>query len=182
MIDYCDDIFDKKYLDEIASELIKAPWYAQNVANRNSWPYQERGSHRLLGDYFFHRLSEDDIRYNSNRNLSNNFINAFKAINQRLNKDLRLMECDTNLQFKGMDGSFHTDGRDDQIAYILMLSNEIVEDIGGEFINQTMNVTVPYKYGRVIAITASDKHRANAFTQPHIARISVKWLGESNAK
>jgi hypothetical protein len=180
MITYCDDIFDKKYLDEITSQLILAPWHAHNVANRNSWPYKERGSHRLLGDTFFRRLSEDNIEYNSNRTLSNSFIDAFKAINQRLKKDLRLIECSTNLQFKSMDGTFHVDGRDDEVAHILMLSNEIVENIGGEFINQTMNVTVPYKYGRVVTITASDVHRANAFNEPHIARISIKWLGEIN--
>jgi len=179
MINYYDDIFDKKFLDDISNELIKAPWYATNVANRKSWPYGEMGSHRLLGDLFFYRHNFDDIRYNTNRNLSNTFVNSFYAITKRLNKNLRLMECVTNLQFKGMDGSIHIDGRDDQTAYILMLSNEVAENIGGEFINETMNITVPYKYGRVIEITASDNHKANAFSEPHIARMSVKWLGEN---
>ena len=45
-----DDIFDKRFLDEFTNKLRYANWYPTNISNRTTWPYGEKGTHRLLGD------------------------------------------------------------------------------------------------------------------------------------
>ena len=89
---------------------------------------------------------------------------------------MKLVEICSNLQFKGMDGTLHKDGTKDQYAFILMLCNEEVENIGGEFIH--IKRKIPFKHGRLIQITADDSHKALSFKKPHIARLSVKWVGK----
>ena len=65
--------------------------------------------------------------------------------------------------------------------FILLLCNEIFDnDIGGEFINQTVGKTVKFRHGRIMNFEATDIHRGLSFNKPHIPRISVKFLGEKN--
>ena len=176
-----DDIFDKRFLDVITHNLSASPWYATNIANRTTWPYGDKGTHKLLGALFFDRTDDNKITYNAhNIGLSHNFIDMFTAINNHTNNKLKLKQCQTNLQFTGMDGSFHTDGLDNETVYILMLCDEIIDDyIGGDFFNETTNEKVPFKYGRVIEFKASNAHKGLSFNKPHIARISIKWLGQN---
>lgn len=179
MINIHDNVFDKRWLDEISDRLINAPWYANNIANANTWPYKEKGTHRLLGDRFFYRFNDNHIEYNkSDMELGNALINSFDHIQQKTNKKMRLEEIGTNLQFKGMDGTIHVDGNINQQTFILMLSNEhYPENIGGSFYHEPSDTNVDYKYGRLVEITASDPHKGMAFTKPDIARMSVKYLG-----
>ena len=178
MIKVHDNIFDKKWCDEVTDTLINSPWYANNTANAKSWPYGNTGTHRLMGDCFFQRVNENYINYNmNNKQLGEALINSFGQITQNTHP-MRLEEIYTNLQFKGMDGTEHVDGKNNQTAFILMLSNEHhSRNIGGGFYHAPTDTTIDYKYGRVVEITASDSHKGNAFTIPHVARISVKYLG-----
>jgi len=181
MIKVHEDFFDRKWLDEISERLLHTPWYADNVANSDTWPYRQKGTHRLLGHCFFHRQTDNFISYSPiDIQLGSVLINSFEQIQHKLKRKMRLIEINTNLQFKGMDGSIHTDGNDNQSAFILMLSNEhYSENIGGGFYHQPTDTTIDYKYGRVIEITASDPHKGISFNKPDIARISVKYLGEN---
>ena len=52
-----DDIFDKRFHDEFTNKLRYANWYPTNISNRTTWPYGEKGTHRLLGDVLFKRKS-----------------------------------------------------------------------------------------------------------------------------
>tara|TARA_Y100000004_G_scaffold192825_1_gene254078 strand:- start:412 stop:942 length:531 start_codon:yes stop_codon:yes gene_type:complete len=174
MIKIYDGKFDKRFTSELASKLIENPWSATNVANRYSWPYRETGSHRLLGQIYFNNgIVNSKI---NDEKLTQTLIEAFKHIQNISKKEMQLVEICSNLQFKGMDGTLHKDGTEDQYAFILMLCNEEVENIGGEFIH--IKRKIPFKHGRLIQITASDVHKALSFTKPHIARLSVKWVGK----
>jgi hypothetical protein len=181
MIKVHDDFFDKRWLDEISDSLLEAPWYANNIANADTWPYRKKGSHRLLGDCFFHRQTDNFIRYNSTDiELGSALINSFEQIQYKIKRKLKLIEVYTDLQFKGMDGTVHVDGNNNQSAFILMLSNEhYAENIGGGFYHQPTDTTIDYKYGRLIEITASDPHKGLSFNKPDITRFSVKYLGEN---
>jgi len=172
-----DDFFDKKWLDELTHRLIDAPWYANNVANSESWPYKVTGTHRILGDCFFNRISDNHIEYNKDLQLSNILINSFDHIQVRVGRQLRLMEIFSNLQFAGMNSTIHKDGTDNQTAFILMLCNEEVHDMEGGFYHEPTNSTIDYKYGRVIEFKASDPHQGLTFTKPGVARMTIKYLG-----
>lgn len=174
MIKIYDGLFDKRFTSDLASRLIHSPWYAGNVANRYSWPYRETGTHRLLGQNYF--LNGKTYPHINEKKLTETLINAFEPIQRACKKKMELLEVGTNLQFKGMNGSIHTDGHDNQYSFILMLCNEEVENIGGEFIHNKKKIS--FKHGRLIQIKASDPHRALSFNKPHIARLSVKWVGK----
>ena len=147
------NIFDKKWLDDLAYELIKEPWYSSNIANRKTWPYGDKGTHLLLGNTYFRRENENIIKYNQNINLSYNLINSFFAIENKVRRKMKLIEISTNLQFKEMDGTLHTDGNQNQSIFILMLSNEnITDNIGGEFYHQPTNTSVNFEHGKLIKI------------------------------
>ena len=141
MIRIHDNVFDQKWIIELSSQLLKEGWTANNVANRNTFPYQESGTHRLLGKTFFLRQSHDNIIYDhTNMNLCQNLINAFDHIRRISDMNMQLMEITGNLQFKDMDGSFHRDGFENQRAFILMLNNEqLPKNIGGAFIHKPTN-------------------------------------------
>ena len=180
MIKIHDNVFDQKWIIELSSQLLKEGWTANNVANRNTFPYQESGTHRLLGKTFFLRQSHDNIIYDhTNMNLCQNLINAFDHITRISDMNMQLMEITGNLQFKDMDGSFHRDGFENQRAFILMLNNEqLPKNIGGAFIHKPTNKKVPFEAGRLIEIAANDLHRADAFNKPYFARMSIKWVGQ----
>jgi hypothetical protein len=176
---YIDDIFDKRYLDETVQKLKHTAWYPTNVANSYTWPYYEKGSHKLLGDVFFERKSIDVIKYSvTNPDLSYELIDAYYAIMRRFERKLVLQGIYSNLQFMGMDGTPHEDStHEDDYAYIWMLGDEDVDNEGGEFVNVTKDEIVPYKYGRVIEIRAKDTHYGKAFTTPFKCRMSFKFVG-----
>ena len=180
MIRTHDNVFDQKWIAALSSQLLKEGWSAANVANRNTFPYQESGTHRLLGKTFFLRQSHDNIIYHhTNMNLCQNLINAFDHIRRISDMNMQLMEITGNLQFKDMDGSFHRDGFENQRAFILMLNNEqLPKNIGGAFIHKPTNKKVPFEAGRLIEIAANDLHRADAFNKPYFARMSIKWVGQ----
>ena len=178
MIHVHDGFFDKRYLDEISDRLVKTPWYATNVANANTWPYGELGTHRLLGSSIFFRYENGRIKYNNDEFLVNNLIKTFEHICFRLNKKMIFDEISCNLQFKNMDGTSHTDGKENQTAFILMLSNEYInEDMGGEFVHIPSNSTIKFKQGRLIEFNASDPHKGLAFNISHACRFSIKFVG-----
>ena len=94
-----------------------------------------------------------------------------------------LQDIHGNLQFKGMDGTFHRDGGGNQTVFIMMLAyHDIEENMGGEFYHEPSGEKIPFKQGRIMEMTASDLHRADAFNVPHIPRFSIKFTGLNNEK
>ena len=180
MVKTHDNFFDQKWISELASQLINESWSPNNVANRNTFPNMETGTHRLFGKLFYYRHTNDYIHYdNSNMNLVKNLIDAFQHIRNKTNLKMNLTEISGNLQFKNMDGSYHCDGPENRRVFILMLCNEkISKKIGGEFFHYPSKKKILFEQGRLIEMTASDLHKANAFNKAHIARMSIKWVGE----
>jgi len=177
-----DDIFDKRFLDEFTNKLRYTNWYPTNISNRTTWPYGEKGTHRLLGDVLFKRENFDKIQYGKDKDLSFQTIDMFYAIRKAVQRKMILQQVATNLQFMGMDGTNHADVINpdvEEYSYVLMLSDEYVSsDEGGEFVNETVGETVPYRYGRTIEFNTSDSHRGLAFKTPHIVRYSIKFVGQ----
>lgn len=180
MLKIHEDVFDKKWLDDLAYNLMNGPWYCNNIANAKTWPYGLTGTHLLFGNVYFMRFNENKIDYNNNKAMSINLIKAFDAIQMKVKREMKLMEISTNLQFKDMNGTLHTDGTKEQSVFILMLSNKnIMEDIGGEFYHQPTDTFVTFEHGKLIEQNGVDLHKGLAFNKPFVPRMSVKFVGEN---
>ncbi len=179
-----DDIFDDLYLRDLAIKVVESNVQSNNIAGRHTWPYGHKGNHKLMGTTLFERHNLSLITYDqANYNLAHYLIDPFYHILARVKKMMVLNLISTNIQFMGMEGTDHTDStHPDDYSFILMLSDEDThgEDIGGHFVNETKNETVPFKHGRVVMFNCTDKHRGQAFTKPNIARMSVRWLARDN--
>ena len=175
---FFDEVFDPKYIFDLSYMLSKKNiWSLNNIANRKSYPNGDIGSHLLLGHCVF-MLEDFDFSYD--KELTQKCLETFRYICDFEAKNMHLKEINLNLQMPAMDGTFHTDGTDEETVYIITLSpHEIQKDDGGEFINKTKNETVPFKNGRLIKFNASDIHKGVAFNKINLARISLKFrVGE----
>lgn len=180
-MNFLDDIFDKKYSDEVAYTLRNnTPWDPTNVANRVSWPYQFKGSHVLLGSTIFNFIDTYKYEYHPNKEFAFSLIDAFHQISFRFGKNLILKGISANLQLKGMDGTLHTDGDNNTTVFIYMLTDDYINDnLGGEFYNDSLKQSVPFRHGRVIQMNASNLHCGKSFTQDNICRFSIKFTGKN---
>jgi len=180
MIRVHDGLFDYRYLSELSYQLSISPWYPGNVANRMTYPYGDRGTHRLLGNTIFYREGLNHIITKGDPHLVRNLQNCFTNFLEKFEQERELIEIHLNLQFKGMNGTIHQDGGDNETAYIMMLTDDEVEkDSGGEFYHQPTNEYVEFKQGRLIEMTASDPHKGLAFNVENACRYSIKWVGRS---
>ena len=185
MIQIHDDIFDKLFLLEISSWLMnKCDWNVNNVANRHSHPYYIEGSHRLLGSPIYENLEGSENKYWEYVHKSDyikelvQLWGMYGDIQKYSKNKCMLQEIGGNLQFKDMDGTFHEDGNENQTVFIMMLAyHDIEENMGGEFYHKPSGDKIPFKQGRVIEMTASDTHRADAFNVQYIPRFSIKFTG-----
>ena len=182
-----DEIFDDRFLVDLVHRLNHTSWYPNNIANRNTWPYGDKGTHKLLGHTFFYRKNLDIIEYSTDINLSYQLIDSFYTVSSSFKRNLFLQQISGNLQFAGMDGTNHIDGRGfgedgkNVYSYILMLGDGLTDsNDGGEFINETLGESVSYKLGRVIEIYSDEVHRGNSFRTPNRCRYSIKFTGIDN--
>jgi hypothetical protein len=79
-----------------------------------------------------------------------------------------------------MDGGLHTDdyGKGEGTSFIVLLSpNNETENVGGEFYNDTLKESVPFKHGRVVMLDSTNLHLGKAFNVPHKMRISLRLSG-----
>jgi len=169
-----DDVFDPHWINQLSFDLLNSSWDLDNVACRKGWPYKQMGTHRILGQLFLHSKGTGP-----NVHLNNALISAYNEHIRHIigRPDLRLDSITGNCQFKGMDGTFHSDGNDNDHSIVLMLYYPEKEVTGGEFIYKPTNKKIPFKQGRLIHFVASHKHRANAFNEKDIPRFSIKWIG-----
>ena len=185
MIQIHDNIFDKIFLLEISIWLMdQCNWRAHNVANRNTIPYNIEGSHRLLGSTIYNNPEGSAEKYWEYVHKTDyiealeKFWGMYGGIQQLSKNKCMLQGINGNLQFKDMDGTFHKDGDENQTVFIIMLAyHDIEENMGGEFYHEPSGEKIPFKQGRVIEMTASDSHRADAFNVQYIPRFSIKFTG-----
>ena len=198
MIQIYDDIFDKLFLLEMSTWLlVECTYKTDNVANNISKPYGIEGSHRLMGCSIYNNWEGSTEKYweymhkehyswseeKNPRERLNVFGGMYKTIQNHSKNKCLLQAININLQFKGMNGTFHQDGNENQTVYIMMFAyHDIEEDMGGEFFHEPTGKTIPFKQGRVIEMTASDSHRADAFNVCYIPRFSVKFTGLNDEK
>jgi hypothetical protein len=189
MIQIYDDIFDKLFLSELSAWLMSdCNWRVDNVANRYSQPYGLEGSHRLLGTKIYNNPTGSaemywehvykEVMSDGGIKKLERFWRMYEGIQDYSKSKCMLQAIDGNLQFKDMTGTFHKDGDENQTVFIIMLAyHDIDENMGGEFYHELSGEKIPFKQGRVIEMTASDSHRADAFNIPHIPRFSIKYTG-----
>ena len=185
MLQIHDDIFDKIFLLEISLWLMhECNWIASNVANRHSYPYKIEGSHRLLGSTIYDNPTGTEEKYweyvykSDYIEQLNRFWCMYEGIQKYSKNKCMLQGISGNLQFKCMDGTFHDDGDKNQTVFIIMLAyHDIEENMGGEFYHEPSGEKIPFKQGRVMEMTASDTHRADAFNVQYIPRFSIKFTG-----
>jgi len=180
MLKIHDDVFDKEWIDYLSNQLITQPWYCDNVANKISWPNGTKGSHLLLGNLYYKVKKTEIIQNTRYKNFTEDLIKSFSGIAERVKSTMKLLEISSNLQFKGMDGTLHKDGTKNQRVFILMLCNEyLTKDIGGKFYHKPTNTYVKFHHGRLVEQNGLDLHKGLSFNKPHVARMSIKFVGEN---
>ena len=190
MIQIYDDIFDKIFLLEISVWLLeKCNWKNTNVANRNTVPYGIEGSHRFMGTLIYDNPAGTEEKYweyvyrTDYIEMLQKLWGIYGSIQKYSKNKCLLQRIAGNLQYKGMNGTFHTDGDENQTVFIMMLAyHDIEENMGGEFYHEPSGEKIPFKQGRVMEMTASDSHRADAFNVQYIPRFSIKFTGRNNGK
>jgi hypothetical protein len=106
------------------------------------------------------------------------FWNMYNQIQLHSKNKCMLQSIWGNLQYKDMDGTFHYDGTEEQTVFIMMFAyHDIEENMGGEFYHEPSGEKIPFKQGRIIEMTANDKHKGIAFNVPYIPRFTVKFTG-----
>ena len=183
-----DDIFDKLFLLELSSWLIEECTYIpNNVANRTTHPYGFEGSHRFMSCVLYANYEGTaekhwEYVYRTNHRIKlGQLFGIYEDFQQYSKNKCMLQGIDINLQFKEMNGTYHTDGTENQTVCIMMLAyHDIEENMGGEFYHKPTGEKIPFRQGRVMEMTASDSHRADAFNVPYIPRFSIKFTGLNN--
>ena len=184
MLHIHDDIFDRKFLLEMSLWLLdECDWQAGNVANRWSHPYGIEGTHRLMGNSLYDNPEGKEAKfweyvYKGDIGPLEHLWKMYSAIQTKAKNKCMVQGIQGNLQFMNMDGKFHLDGEDNQTVFIMMLAyHDIDENMGGEFYHESSGEKISFKQGRVMEMTASDSHRADAFNVPYIPRFSIKFTG-----
>ena len=181
-----DNIFDAEYLYEIYNIVDKKLNYvAKNIANRNSYPYGTRGTHKLMGTGILQRESFNDITYANNECIKffNELFHIICTVRNTNPDSLYLERIDVNLQHSGCHGTLHRDAppEDEFTQTYMVMANPVWEkDWGGEFVlytqdKKTMLEKIDYKAGRVIIFPAGMPHAGyGAKTEfPYVYRYTI---------
>ena len=91
-----DDHFDKRFLYNVFPIIECLGYKATNVAKRKTWPFGEKGSHRLMGIQIFNRSNVNRItQLHSEAQV---FFDIFEEIEKVLGESLYLSTIEVNLQ------------------------------------------------------------------------------------
>lgn len=109
-----DDYFDDRFILEVDKITDRIGYNLTNIANRYTYPYKEKGSHKLLGATLFSRKDE----YNISNTSPPEILNLYKHTINQILKDpkgntgvnVELMTISINVQPMGQDGTPHRDG------------------------------------------------------------------------
>ena len=172
-----DNFFDKEFLYEAYNVVNDISIKPNNIANRITWPYGNKGTHNLFGKTLFDRKSLNTITLLDDS--CSILFNVFEAIEQRILKNAVLLnQISLNLQVYGMDGTTHTDsiGQNDR-TIIWMVNPEWENNWGGEFQITTSDGIVvdsfDYVPGRIIILPSNIPHRGLAPLLKYIFRYTI---------
>jgi len=171
-----DDLFDTKYLVDMLEELNNTDFKPNNLANRSTWPLGWAGAtHRIFSCHILYRFTRHLVRQHPNHGLVEMYVKMYEHLEKvfKLKQPTILTSININLQFKGMDGSWHKDYGPMGILFMVGEEGE-----GGEFIIKKNNEEqkIPFKNGRVIYFDPTVEHRGLAFTDPYKPRYTVQFL------
>lgn len=171
-----DSLFDLYYLCKFFSKLEEIPLKTTNIANRNTWPYGYKGSHRLLGATIFQRTSLNRVVEFLPK--SQMFFDVFEMLEQEVfQKNYLLIRITVNAQTIGMNGTSHADGSSNLETIVWMANPEWKKEWGGAFqvLDGENNVTneIDYEPGRIIKFPANLFHRGLAPIVENVVRFSV---------
>ena len=102
-----DNVFDARFLHEFFDDVITRTGYnITNIANRNTQPYGNSGSHRLLGKQIFNRGNVNDIQ-DIDIMTFHDCMRMYEMIENVLDEKLYLQNISVNIQPYGIDGTCH---------------------------------------------------------------------------
>ena len=178
-----DDWLDKRFIYELSHRITNdlTDIKFNNIANRTTWPYGSKGSHKLMGCTIFQRksLNRIDILHKE----APIFFDIFDRIeNSILNKAYILNTTHVNIQHSGCDGTSHLDSSpwsNDDLSIMLMTNSEWSKEWGGQFqmLNNDGSVIEEHDYvpGRLIIFPSNIPHRGLGPSEkyPYIYRHTV---------
>jgi len=182
-----DDCFDDRFIIEIDEMTDRVSYTITNIANRYSFPYSTKGTHKLIGANLFTRKDE----YNVVNKCPNEILNIYKhTINKVLRSpnglpgvNVELSSISINAQSMGQDGTPHRDGvlnsKDRTLMYFV--NNKWDKKWGGPFQildPDTKEVLheIDYVPGRLIYFDAGLLHRGLAPKNvPYVYRKSIVY-------
>ena len=171
-----DGLFDDLFLHELYLKINDLPLNTTNIANRTTWPYGHKGSHKLLGLLLFSRVGIN--RVTNFHPQSEIFFNILEVIERHLNQPLLLHELSLNVQHTHCDGSVHIDGDISEYSILLMTNPTWDKNWGGQFQltnDDASEIIEEYEYvpGRIIIMPSNHPHRGLGPTEQYIYRTTV---------
>jgi hypothetical protein len=182
-----DDCFDDRFIYEIDEMTDRLPLVLTNIANRSTYPYGNKGSHKLIGANLFERKDEYNVVNKCPKELLNLYIHAVNKVipngDGGNGVNVELTGISVNVQPMGQDGTPHRDGqfnsRDRTLMYFANSKWEskwggpfqIIDPDTKEVINE-----IDFVPGRLIYFDAGLLHRGLAPKNvPYIYRKSVVY-------
>ena len=169
-----DDLIDDRFLLDLDEESNCYSWDLDNVANRNSFPYGQKGSCLFWGSRF-DSLEKSPIKISS----LYNFI-----INEVIHSPFNLKSIQLNGQSLGQNGTVHLDNEynDGNRTLMVFINFKWQKEWGGEFQlleehnnNAKIIKNIEYVPGRIILFDGNIPHRGLAPTKPYIVRKSLVY-------
>jgi hypothetical protein len=183
-----DDVFDELYLHEFYELLThNVPYSFSNVANRRTFPYGHKGSHKLLGSTLFARENLNRITVLDKN--CNKFFDMFEMIENILDQKFYLSMINVNLQYCGCDGTIHNDGQEGEYTIMVMTNPSWEKSWGGNFqiVDSSHKVVEDYEYipGRILVFPSEVFHRGlgpliqYVYRTTVVFRVSLQYSNES---
>lgn len=172
-----DGLFDDLYIHQIDLTVKNTPVRCNNIANRNTFPYGDQGSHRLFGKTFFSRQSLNRIDVLDEN--AQKFFDMFEMIENKLKTKFYLSEISLNIQHTNCDGTTHCDSYDkNDLTIMVMTNSKWSSDWGGQFQLTSENgehIIEEHEYipGRIILIPSTHPHRGLGPTKKYVYRSTV---------
>jgi len=185
MVHVLDNLFTDKFLFEIYEDtLANCDFAYTNVANRYQHPHDFfcKGSHRFFGTSLYYQVSNNFFKNKMTDKLMEVYEWVIPIISKMSNKKLFLHKVNANLQFKGMDGTWHVDdthrGGVDRTA-IFFPHYKWEDHWGGEFQvlgdeDQISDSYMPLP-GRILFFDSTVRHRGLAPNEFDVPRVSIAF-------
>ena len=173
-----DNLIDDDFLLRKDRESNFYSWSLTNIANNNSFPNSQKGSHLIWGSIL-----------NKGNDLEKDYKDLLQfCVNKLIKKNFKVTEVSMNGQSYGQDGTCHTDvyGGGEEKSLMIFLNNRWQKEWGGEFqiLENKSNdskvlYNIEYVPGRIVYFDASLPHRGlapkvtNVFRKSLIYRLEV---------